>query len=339
MMVCAFVVLPIIGTAQSVWKKSEGTMTFTKPSNADWTLAKNQDRMSDSVWLTRASSQSLYNIRKESAYQTGAPMGTMWAFGTTDSFSVLTYKSFVALNGNNPQSLIGKDLVLRLVAENVYLDIKFLSWGNGASGAGFSYVRADGILPVELTAFTAGSNGTTVSLQWRTATEVNNHGFEIEKLSNSKIIKFQNSAWEKIGFVEGNGTTNAPKSYSFVDASANGTALYRLKQIDRDGSFSYSPTVEVTISGAPTAFALEQNYPNPFNPSTTISFTLQNTGVTTLKVYNVVGQEVATLVNEVLETGVLHQKQFNAGSLSSGVYFARLTSGSQAQIKKLQLMK
>ncbi|MBP6672158.1 MAG: T9SS type A sorting domain-containing protein, partial [Bacteroidetes bacterium] len=116
------------------------------------------------------------------------------------------------------------------------------------------------------------------------------------------------------------------------------TMRYRLKQIDRDGKFAYSQTVEVTAA-APTVFALSENYPNPFNPSTTIEFTLQNTGLTTLKVYNAVGQEVATLVNEVLEAGVYHQKQFNAGNLASGIYFARLTSGSQSQLKKLVLIK
>jgi hypothetical protein len=109
------------------------------------------------------------------------------------------------------------------------------------------------------------------------------------------------------------------------------------------GSFSYTRAVSSGVTSvkerAPLSFGLEQNYPNPFNPSTTIGFTLDRTGMTTLKIYNVVGQEVATLVNEVLEAGVYHQKQFNAGNLASGVYFARLSSGNNVQLKKLSLIK
>jgi hypothetical protein len=350
MIACVLIVLPFTGVAQIVWKKSEGTKTITKPSYADWTQEANQDRITDSVWITRANSQRIFNIRKENASATTSPFGTEWAFGTTDSFTTLTYKTFTTLSGNDPQSLIGKNLVLHLTAENVYIDFKFLSYAGGNTGGGFSYIRADGILPVELTSFTAAATGSTVRLMWSTATEVNNHGFEIEKLSNSRIITLQNSAWEKIGFVEGNGTTNAPKEYLFSDNNLiAGKYSYRLKQIDRDGSFTYSPSVEVIINGAPTAFALEQNYPNPFNPSTTIGFTLspnpspsgRGEGVrVTLKVYNAVGQEVATLVNnELLEAGVYHQKQFNASHLASGIYFARLTSGGKTMLKKMMLIK
>jgi hypothetical protein len=121
--------------------------------------------------------------------------------------------------------------------------------------------------------------------------------------------------------------------------SSTGTYSFRLKQIDRDGEFSYSQEVEAEVGSVPVIFALEQNYPNPFNPSTTIGFTLERAGLTTLKIYNIVGQEVATLVNEVLESGVYHQKQFNAGNMASGVYFARLVSGDKVQVKKLMLMK
>jgi len=241
---CILVVITQVSSAQTVWSSAKGTVTFTKQANADWTQAANQDRITDSVWITRASSQRLFNIRKENASSTDSPYGTLWAFGTADSFATLTYKTFTSLSGNDPQALIGKDLVLQLVAEKIYIDVKFLSYAGGNTGGGFSYVRA----AAAVTSVTEGI-------------------------------------------------------------------------------------------GAPIGFALMQNYPNPFNPSTTIGFTLQNSGFTSLKIYNMVGQEVATLANEVLEAGVYHQKQFDAENLASGVYLIRLSNGDMTQIRRIMLLK
>jgi hypothetical protein len=338
--VVVLILLPHLGSAQIVWKRSSGAVTFTKAPNADWTLAVNQDRISDSVWLTRASSQSLFNIRKEIEYRTGSPVGTRWAFGTTDSFSTLTYKTFVNLSGNNPRSLIGKDLVLHLVAQNVYLDLKFTAWGNGGAGANFSYSRATGILPVELTTFSAAVDRQGVTLSWKTATELNNAGFDVERRWVSASPSAQEKEWIRLGFMEGHGTVNSPMEYFYIDNSIGaGTYLYRLKQIDHDGVFTYSQTIEVTMA-APSLFALHQNYPNPFNPATTIGFTLEINGLTSLKIYDIVGREVAVLVNnELLEAGVYHQKQFDARNLASGVYYARLVSGAKVKMKKMSLMK
>jgi hypothetical protein len=193
-------------------------------------------------------------------------------------------------------------------------------------------------LPVELVSFIASSHRLNAELRWKTATEVNNYGFEIEKKRMKDELGIMK--WEKIGFVEGNGTTNAPKEYSFTDKHLSaGTYSYRLKQLDRDGQYGYSLSVEVIVGVVPKLFALEQNYPNPFNPSTTIGFTLQESGLTTLKIYDAIGREVATVVNENLEAGMYHQKTFDARNLSSGVYFAKLTSGGKSQLKKLMLMK
>ncbi|NUN70169.1 MAG: T9SS type A sorting domain-containing protein, partial [Bacteroidetes bacterium] len=202
-------------------------------------------------------------------------------------------------------------------------------------------------LPVELTSFTAQSVRLNAELKWSTATELNNYGFEVERapfISAPADGKSEGPApvrtWSKVAMVEGNGTTNAPTSYTYTDRIGKvGKYSYRLKVIDRDGSFSYSPEVEVQVGAVPKVFALEQNYPNPFNPATTVGFTLENTGLTTLKIYDVVGREVATLVNEVLEAGVYHQKQFNAAGFSSGVYFARLQSGGKTLLKKMMLVK
>jgi hypothetical protein len=192
--------------------------------------------------------------------------------------------------------------------------------------------NADPALPVEMTAFTAAVEKGNVQLNWKTATELNNFGFEVEKQSSI-------NNWSKIGFVEGNGTTNAPKSYSFTDKSANGKTSYRLKQIDRDGKFEYSQEVEVTAATAPKEFALEQNYPNPFNPTTNISFTIPVTGHARLTVFNILGAQVCELFNGIAKAGEKQTAVFDATRLSSGIYFYRLEGAGMTEIKKMQLVR
>ncbi|MFH1196952.1 MAG: T9SS type A sorting domain-containing protein [bacterium] len=206
-------------------------------------------------------------------------------------------------------------------------------------------------LPVELTSFAANNNGSNVILNWKTATEVNNHGFQIERKSfdadASSLSHSADKEWQNVGFVEGYGNSNSAKDYSFTDKSINGGGKfsYRLKQIDIDGSYTYSETVEVTV--IPSQFELSQNYPNPFNPTTTIRYavaavetgyipSLQNV---TLKIYDILGNEVATLVNERKEPGY-YEVEFNASQLPSGVYFYQLrTENGFNAVKKMLLMK
>ena len=216
-------------------------------------------------------------------------------------------------------------------------------------GAAFSSTP----LPVELSMFNAALEQNSVVLKWNTASEVNNHGFEVERKAVSgfkiqetggttSILKPEtsNSAWTRIAFVAGNGYSNTVHEYSYTDRSLSaGTYSFRLKQLDRDGKFTYAPEVEVTVAPAPAKFELAQNYPNPFNPSTTIGFTLQVSGIASLKIYDAVGREVAILANEYLEAGVYHQRTFDAAKLSSGIYLARLQNGNSIQIKKMILMK
>jgi DNA-binding beta-propeller fold protein YncE len=187
-----------------------------------------------------------------------------------------------------------------------------------------------GTLPVELISFTAKPASIGVLLAWQTATEKNNAGFDIERSTD-------NAAFSKIAFVHGNGTTTQSHSYSFTDITASGKVFYRLKQTDYDGTSQYSKTVEV-IAGTPTAFLLNQNYPNPFNPSTTISYTLPQAEQVTLKVYDVLGHEVATLVNEIKAAGN-YTAMFNADKFSSGIYFYKLQAGNFAETKKMMLVK
>ena len=191
------------------------------------------------------------------------------------------------------------------------------------------YFGTDGALPVELTSFTAKASGTTVTLNWETKTEVDNNGFEIERNANGN--------WSKIGFVEGHGTANSPKYYSFSDANPLGNKIqYRLKQIDNDGSFEYSPVVEVEL--APVNYTLYQNYPNPFNPSTVIRYAMPVAGMVTIDVFNALGEKVSTLLNGQVEAG-FNQVSFDATNLPSGLYFYRIQSGDFTSIKKMLLMK
>jgi hypothetical protein len=187
------------------------------------------------------------------------------------------------------------------------------------------------IVPVELKSFTATTNGKEVILNWSTATELNNQGFEIERSEDNTIFN-------KIGFVPGFGTTTEPKSYSYSDQSANtGTNYYRIKQVDFDGSYKYSDVVEIDFKGF-NSYLLELNYPNPFNPTTTIGFGIQNKSNVKITILNAIGEEVAVVMNEEKEAGY-HQVEFNAANLPSGVYFYQLKAGNYVDTKKMILLK
>jgi len=192
------------------------------------------------------------------------------------------------------------------------------------------------IVPVELTSFTANVVDQVVVLNWTTATEVNNQGFEVQRSIDG--LNFNN-----IGFVPGFGTTTEPKSYSHTDQSVtSGTYYYRLKQIDYDGSFTYSDVAEVEIS-LPIEFALAQNYPNPFNPSTSIQFSLPVDAQVKINIYNLVGEKAAEIASGNFAAGT-HKVNFNASTLTSGIYFYRLdatgTDGNTfSSIGKMTLLK
>ena len=198
---------------------------------------------------------------------------------------------------------------------------------------GFAIDTFDGlgsaVLPVELTSFTAKSTKAGVMLNWTTATEVNNYGFQVESRKDKG-----ESEWEKVGFVEGHGNSNSPKEYSFFDNS--GATSYRLKQVDFNGNYEYSDVV--TVSSVLTKTELYQNSPNPFNPSTKISFSLAETGRVNVSVYNVIGQKVAELVNQTMESGI-HNVDFNASNFTSGLYIYRLETPNYSKTMKMLLIK
>lgn len=206
----------------------------------------------------------------------------------------------------------------------------------GTFGSGV--FRSDQPIPVELTAFSANVTGASVQLSWSTATEVNNLGFEIQR---SLIDKNNSGQWTKIAFVPGHGNSTEIQNYSYVDNNiAPGNYNYRLKIVDLDGTYQYSSIVNSVVT-APAEYSLEQNFPNPFNPSTRIKFNIAKDGFVTLKVYDVLGNEVATLVNENRPAGV-YEVEFNTSkdlNLSSGLYIYRLSSGEFVQTRKMLLLQ
>jgi uncharacterized delta-60 repeat protein len=215
------------------------------------------------------------------------------------------------------------------------------------------YSGSSAPLPVELVYFTASIDEASVRLEWETVTELNNYGFEVER--QTSVNGTQNTGWEKIGFVEGRGNSNSPKSYEYVDDNPPfGKLEYRLKQINNDGSFEYYGTIaevnnNITRVGEeqfPDEYSLSQNYPNPFNPITTIVYTVPVVVVPSgiegqqisLKVYDMLGNTVTTLVDGKVSKGK-HSVTFDGTGLSSGIYFYKLFAGNYIQSKKMILIK
>ncbi len=228
-----------------------------------------------------------------------------------------------------------------------------VAWGDRRTGAQGIYAQdinmngqlGNPIVPVELVSFSANIVNSFVQLNWTTASETNNRGFDIER---KQIVSLQSTAgsqqWQIIGNVSGNGTSTEVNSYSYVDNSViPGKYQYRLKQIDFDGSFEYSNIIEVGVDFI-REFALEQNYPNPFNPSTTIYYNVADaytvSGVpVSIRVYDILGNEITTLVNEIQKPGT-YKINFDAGnSLASGIYYCRLQAGAFNKTIKMNLIK
>ncbi|MBP9083870.1 MAG: T9SS type A sorting domain-containing protein [Bacteroidia bacterium] len=191
-----------------------------------------------------------------------------------------------------------------------------------------------GPLPVELTTFTASVIGSRVKLSWQTATEINNYGFEVERCA----LSAERQAWENIGFISGNGNSNSQKSYSFMDENISvGKYSYRLKQIDNDGTFEFSSTIEVDL-GIPKDFQLSQNYPNPFNPMTKIQYTLPVDAQVTLQIYSITGELMESLVSEYQTSGS-YTIDFDGSNFASGTYLYRLVANDFVQARKMTLVK
>ncbi len=221
--------------------------------------------------------------------------------------------------------------------QNINSDVVILA-SSGSTSNPFTVQTWRGViastspLPVELAFFAGTLNGNNVELRWRTETELNNYGFYIERA-------IENSDWLAIGFVEGHGNSNSPKQYNYSDNDINlsGEYYYRLKQIDNDGTFEYSDVVTVTV-GVPVLYSISQNYPNPFNPETRIDYTLPEQQNVSLRVYNMLGELVRELVNEVKPAGT-YTVTFDGSDLPSGIYVYRIQTEGFSENKKMTLLK
>ena len=262
-----------------------------------------------------------------------------------------TYNSALIISNSAPGSLMGTVTISNI---SMTTGTAGITWRTSGDVVNISKVRkynsdnsttsitdngtytdpSDAPLPVELSSFTVLVNLNNVNLSWKTATEIDNSGFEVQRKTESR----EPGSWEKVGFVLGHGNSNSPKEYSFVDKNLTEKAkfVYRLKQIDNDGKYQYSKEVEVEV--VPKQYMLYQNYPDPFNPSTTIKFDLPQASQVNLTVYNILGERVITLVNGMEEAGY-HSIVFNAGNLASGTYIYKLQTPNFIQTKKMLVLK
>jgi len=269
--------------------------------------------------------------------------------GTTSTNIGGGYGSFGGTSGATPHVAGTVALVLsinpNLTPAQVSMIIQTTSVEKGAAGkdnrygagridAYEAYLLALAMIPVELSSFTAEATSEGVKLNWSTATELNNLGFEIERSNDG--VEFYT-----IGFIEGNGTTTEVQTYSYTDKIESGTYSYRLKQVDFDGTYEYSNVIEVDVM-APGGFSLGQNYPNPFNPATTIEYSIPEVSNVTITVYSIVGELAATLVSGSVEAGY-HRINFDASTLSSGTYIYQIKAVGESRTfvdnKKMILLK
>jgi V8-like Glu-specific endopeptidase len=317
-----------VGNDWGVFEVYPNSITNLMPKEAQsayWTLV--QDLGPDSIRITG------YGVDDGTANQTQQThVGPNWgSSGTTMRYRTDT------MGGNSGSPVID---ALNNVCVGVHTHGGCTSSGGNNSGtslfhAAFWAAVDQGIIPVELSLFSATVADGNVELRWITATETNNSGFEILKASS---VNAPSQDWQKVSFVEGFGTSTEPQAYTFTDRNvATGIYFYKLKQVDFDGSFYYSKVIEVSVP-APNAFILEQNYPNPFNPVTTIKFSIPVETDVKLNVYNSLGQEVSLILNSRLKEGY-HEVQFDATSLTSGIYFYRLDADKFVEVKKMIILK
>ena len=194
------------------------------------------------------------------------------------------------------------------------------------------YMFINDPVPVELVSFKGEYINSQVIITWETATEIMNYGFDLERSVNS-------NGWNKIAFIPGNGNSNSPKYYNYTDTDLKsaGVFKYRLKQIDTDGSYDYSNEISVNVN-KPDKFLLEQNYPNPFNPNTRIFYSIPAKAFVIINIYDVLGNEVATLINEEKNEG-RYEVLFNANGISSGIYYYRMQANEFVDVKKMIILK
>ena len=246
-------------------------------------------------------------------------------YPSTDGIKLLENTNNDWDNATSTKQSIHPDAVVLVSSRSDHVGAQI--WG-GRTGTGITPT------PIELAYFAGVLNGEKIELHWRTETEVNNYGFNVERFSLSP-----ETGWQTIGFTEGHGNSNSPKYYVFIDSDIKGTGnyYYRLKQIDNDGTYKYSDVVTMEVN-MPEKYYLSQNYPNPFNPETKIDFSIPEKQLISLKIYNVIGEQVAELLNEVRNAGS-YSVTFNGTGLPSGIYVYSLKTENLVINKKMTLLK
>jgi len=273
-------------------------------------------------------------------YCNNSSVSTIYTYNS-NNYSVAQNKFDLWVNG----TLVGDDLDKAQLPNNSSIN-SFMFYGESSS-SNVANIFLDNIyytnglsdepLPVELSSFYSEIYENQIKLYWQTTTEINNYGFEIQRkytgLSDNTI-----ASWQKVGFVLGNGNSNSIKYYSFTDKNlSNGYYYYRLKHIDADGSYNFSDVLKIKVDYYPRELKLK-NYPNPFNPVTKIYYEIPEDGFICLKIYNILGKEIKTLINENKLAGS-YEIEFNAKGLPSGIYYYVLQFGNRRIINKMQLIK
>lgn len=298
--------------------------------------------VSKSVWYGPDSSASNYVLGNEVQLPANAAAGagtynfTIEVQVRNDGINVIGYSLAKADNSYSIKGFTADTHNPRLTDKFNSIAFALNNW----SGSTTTAMRVEDVfvsqsttftVPVELTAFSATLSNLDVTLNWSTATEVNNYGFEVQR----RVV---DGEFATVAFIKGHGTTSEVNNYSFVDRNLDeGMYFYRLKQMDFNGQYKYSNIIEVEV-GQIYKFTLDQNYPNPFNPATTISYILPEKTNAKLILLNSIGEQIATLVNEVQDKG-LHKVTLDGTGLSSGVYFYKLIANDLVSVKKLILMK
>jgi len=306
------------------------------------------------VWIEGPDSVLITNTVQFKLLMTGGPaiaggFNIATYYGQLDSVDTLTKVLFGELTHTAPNPFQNDTVFWNflytapdsLLADTIYSVANSVNWDSIPSnldqwnfGENFVVHIIDNPVPVELSSFIATANLNNVQISWTTLTETNNSGFEIER-------KTESTDWVNIAFVPGFGTSTEIHSFSYDDCKLNdGSYSYRLKQIDQNGRFVYSGVINIDIS-VPREFALEQNYPNPFNPTTKIAFRMADFSYVSLKVYDVLGNEVAKLVDEYRPAGK-YEVEFNTSILrqnSSAIYICQLKAGNFTQTIKMVLLK
>lgn len=283
----------ISGENGAVYKTNNGFQTVTL--------------LTDTIALQGKLIHDVYAFNEQNITAVGQGGVILNSFGSmlTQAFQTLYGEDIIAVDGRGAQSMV-------------------------MAGAGGTVYYFDGILPVELTSFSASAINGKIHLLWSTATESNNRGFSIERKSEG--------TWQGIGFIPGAGNSTTRRIYTFIDKNPLfGKNIYRLKQIDYDGTVTYSYQAE-SDNQLPAVFEIEQNYPNPFNPSTTFSFRLAHESRVTITIYDVTGSIVATAYEGKLQAG-RHAVDFQAADLAGGIYIYKITAGSSSASGKMTLLK